>query len=201
MWSSIAIVCAISVASNLDNAGVGIAYGVRGVKISGTANGLIALISGVATLLAGVAGNLIIQYIPSNIATYIGGAVMILVGLWVLTEPFRNRLKRGIGDDIVFTRILRDPMIADFDSSKHISMGEAAILGIALALNALAGGFDAGVVHIPVWMTAVGVAIFSYLLLGISAYVGRRYAAERLGSKATVIAGILLLLIGIHQIL
>ena len=201
MWSSIAIVCAISVASNLDNAGVGIAYGVRGVKISGTANGLIALISGVATLLAGVAGNLIIHYVPSNVATYIGGGVMMLVGLWVLTEPLRSRSKRRLGDDIVFTRILRDPMVADFDRSKHISMGEAAILGVALALNALAGGFDAGVIHIPVWLTSFGVAIFSYLLLGFSAYVGRRYAAEKLGNKATVIAGILLLLIGIHQVM
>lgn len=201
MWSSIVTVCAIAVASNLDNAGVGIAYGVRGVKISGYANLIIALISGVATFIAGVAGNLVIRYIPAHVAAYIGGTVMILVGLWVLSEPFREKLKSRRRNNTVLTRILRDPMVADFDQSQHISMTEAIVLGIALALNALAGGFDAGVVHIAIWLTALGVAVFSYLLLGLSAYVGRRYAAEALGNKATVIAGILLLLIGLHQIL
>lgn len=200
MWSSIAIVVAIAVASNLDNAGVGIAYGVRRVMISRLANGLIALISGVATYVAGVAGSLLVRYMPSQAAAYLGGGVVILVGLWILTEPLCTRRKRARSNTIL-TRILRDPLVADFDQSKHISLGEAAILGVALALNALAGGFDAGVVHIPVWLTALLVAAFSYILLGISADLGRRFAAERLGSKATVIAGILLLLIGIHQIL
>ncbi|QSO47907.1 manganese efflux pump [Alicyclobacillus mengziensis] len=200
MWSSIAIVCAIAVASNLDNAGVGIAYGVRRVTISSLANALIALISGVATYVAGVAGSLLVRYMPSGVTAYLGGGVVVLVGVWILTEPLRT-MRRQARNNTILTRILRDPMVADFDQSKHISLGEAAILGVALALNALAGGFDAGVVHIPVWLTALLVAVFSYILLGVSAYLGRRFAAERLGSKATVIAGILLLLIGIHQIL
>lgn len=201
MWSSFIIVCAISVASNLDNAGVGIAYGVRRVKISSLANGLIALISGIATYIAGAAGNLLIHYIPPKAAGYIGGTVMILVGLWVLSEPIREKIKRNRSRDLVFARILHDPMVADFDQSQHISLTEASVLGVALALNALAGGFDAGIVHISIWFVAIGVALFSYVLLGFSAYLGRRFAAESLGSKATIIAGILLLVIGIHQIL
>lgn len=200
LWSSIFVVCAISVASNLDNAGVGIAYGVRGVKISAIANAIIAIISGVATYIAGVAGNLTVHYVSPRVATVIGAVVMLLVGLWVLTEPWREKLRKESRNGTVFSRILDDPMVADFDKSHTISLSEALILGVALALNALAGGFDAGTAHIGVLGTSIGVAVFSYALLGVSAYIGRKYAAEWLGNKATIVAGLLLIAIGIHQL-
>lgn len=199
LWSGILVVCAIAVASNLDNAGVGIAYGVRGVQISFIANALIALISGLTTWIAGAAGQVIVRYVSEHIATGIGGSVMILVGLWVLTDPMRTRLRQRVRTKGVLSRILRDPLVADFDKSQTISLSEASILGIALALNALAGGFDAGMAHIDIVITALGVAVFSFVLLGISAYLGRRFAAQWLGDKATIIAGLLLVVIGLYQ--
>ncbi|MCL6454524.1 MAG: manganese efflux pump [Alicyclobacillus sp.] len=202
MGSGILVVLAIAVASNLDNAGVGIAYGVRGVQISPLANTLIALISGLATWLSGVAGQIIVHYVSGRTASIIGGVVVVLVGLWVMTEPLRDRVrKRSAAQGGLLGRILRDPTVADFDASKTISLSEASVLGVALSLNALAGGFDAGMAHIGVWQTACGVGIFSYVLLGLCAYAGRRFAAERLGSRATVLAGVLLILVGLHQFL
>ncbi|EPZ53222.1 sporulation membrane protein YtaF [Alicyclobacillus acidoterrestris] len=201
MISSILTMAALAVAANLDNAGVGIAYGVRNIQISSAANLLVAVISGIATILSGWVGRLMSHYIHPSVASYIGGGVMFAVGIWVLSEPLRakrkERKKRQSG---VIGRILEDPAAADFDQSQTISLTEATVLGAALAMNAFAGGFDAGVTHLNVWWTGLFVAIISYVLLGFSAFFGRRYAARALGKHATLCAGLLLLAIGVHQI-
>ncbi|MCL6637267.1 MAG: manganese efflux pump [Alicyclobacillus sp.] len=199
MGSHLLTVCAIALASNLDNAGVGIAYGVRRIHISWLANALIALISGIATLFAGWLGDALTHYIPERAAAWTGAVVIGLVGLWVLSDPWRRRWRKQSQNNVV-VRILRDPTAADFDHSYTISLAEAAVLGFALALNALAGGFDAGVTHMGVVVTALAVALFSFILLGAAAYLGRRFMADSLGDAATYIAGLVLLAVAIHQV-
>lgn len=200
MGSELAIILAIAIASNLDNAGVGIAYGVRKIRISWAPNLVIATISGLATYLSGYAGDVLTRYVPAKTASWVAAAVMIGVGLWVMGEPRRSRRRVRRESENVVTRILRDPVEADFDKSSTIGMMEAVVLGIALAMNALVGGFDAGVVHIGILWTAVMVALFSFALLGLSAHLGSRYAADTLGNKATYVAGVLLILVGLHQV-
>jgi len=197
--SSFATVFAIAIASNLDNAGVGIAYGVRKIQISWMANVLIAVISGIATYISGAVGREATRYIPTGVAVWTGAIVIVMVGIWVLTEPWRNRRKQ-LAQKNVMSRILRDPVVADFDKSESIGIAEACVLGVALAMNALAGGFDAGIEHIGIEWTAFLVAILSYVLLGVAAFLGRKYAAESFGNKATYIAGLILIAIGIHQV-
>jgi putative sporulation protein YtaF len=192
----------LAVAANLDNAGVGIAYGVRKIRIAWLPNMMVALISGVATLISGWVGRLMRYYIHPDIATALGAVVIFLVALWVMAEPLREKRKqkREHQPTGVIGRILNDPSVADFDASKSIGMLEAVVLGTALAMNAFAGGFDAGVTQLNIFLTSFLVALFSYLLLGIAALFGRRYAARALGDHATVIAGLILVVIAVHQI-
>ena len=200
MVSVILTIVAIGVASNLDNAGVGIAYGIRRIRIASWANALIAIISGIATFVAGVVGHIITHYVSPSLATWLGAIVIMAVGIWVITDPLRQRIRMRRQAANVVSRILADPTEADFDHSQTIGLAESLILGVALAINALAGGFDAGVQHIGIALTAFVVALFSYVLLGLSAAFGRRFAADTLGNKATYIAGLILILIGVHQI-
>jgi putative sporulation protein YtaF len=201
--SSLLAILAIGVASNLDNAGVGIAYGVRKIKIPWYSNMMIALISLLATGIAGFAGHVISKVITPLAANLMGTFVMITVGIWVMIQPYRKTKPAQPSKQLIgfMTRLLQKPEEADFDQSSTISLTESMFLGIALALNALAGGFDAGVTTLNIWGTALSVGLFSYLLLWLAAYLGERYAAERLGDKAAIVAGIMLILVGIHQIL
>ncbi|WP_068615100.1 sporulation membrane protein YtaF [Paenibacillus tuaregi] len=201
-YSLIAILT-IGVASNLDNAGVGIAYGVRKIRIPWYSNLTIAVISFLATLLSGLFGNLISLWIEPWIGQAIGTTVIVAVGIWVLLQPFREKNAAAPASPAQsgnFTRYLSNPEEADRDSSKSISLTEAVLLGIALAMNALAGGFNAGVTHLNVWLTSLSVGIFSFILLALCSLFGERYAAEKLGDRATIISGVLLILIGLHQI-
>lgn len=194
-------VLAIGLASNLDNAGVGIAYGVRKIRIPWYSNLTVALISAVGTLVSGLFGSLIAQWIEPWISHLIGSTVIILVGLWVLREAFKEKTAEPTSaSSSNFSRLLRNPEEADKDSSKSISISEATVLGAALAMNALAGGFNAGVTKLNIGITALSVGIFSFLLFALCSWFGEKYAAEKFGNSATVISGLLLILIGIWQL-
>lgn len=192
----------IGLASNLDNAGVGIAYGVRKIRIPWYSNLMIAIISFLATLASGLFGSFISKWTHPWIGQLIGTIVIVAVGIWVLIQPFIDKkppspqTSHGTNQ---LTRLLRNPEEADKDSSQSINLGESIILGIALAMNALAGGFNAGITQLNIWHTSLSVGIFSFILLALCSDFGNRFAAEKLGDRATVISGILLILIGLRQ--
>ncbi|MNI12659.1 manganese efflux pump MntP [compost metagenome] len=199
---SLMAVLAIGLASNLDNAGVGIAYGVQKIRIPWYSNLAIAIISFLATLVSGLFGSLISIWMEPWIGQVVGTVVIVAVGIWVLLQPFRQKSSRPEpegGNGSNFTRLLSNPEEADRDSSQSISLAESLLLGIALAMNALAGGFNAGITHLNVWLTSLSVGFFSFGLLALCSLFGERYAAEKLGNRATVVSGLLLIVIGIHQ--
>jgi putative sporulation protein YtaF len=191
----------IGIASNLDNAGVGIAYGVRGIRISKSANFMIAMISLLMTMLSGIVGAWLSMYISSFVSHLIGAIVIVSVGIYVLYQPFRKRksVEKPTNHNLI-QRILQQPEEADLDRSKTISFKESLILGSALGINALAGGFDAGVTHLHVLSTSVAVGFFSFAVLGLTDYVGRKYIAVKFDKLATILSGILLILLGLYQI-
>lgn len=194
-------VIAIGLASNLDNAGVGIAYGVRKIRIPWYSNLAIACISFIATFVSGLFGSVISSWIAPWIGQLIGTFVIVGVGVWVLVQPLVEKKHSPLEKDSNhLTRLLRNPEEADKDSSKSISLGESILLGIALAMNALAGGFNAGITHLNIWHTSLSVGLFSYILLALCTSFGEKYAAEKFGNQATIVSGILLILIGLHQI-
>ncbi len=199
---TILMVIGIGLASNLDNAGVGIAYGVRKIQISGLANLIIAGISIGATLIGGGVGGLVSLWISPFVAHLIGTIVIVSVGIWVMCQPYlEHKTKKREASNNLVTKILRSPEDADRDQSKTISMSEAVVLGIALSMNALAGGFDAGITRLNLIATALTVGILSYILMAFCSYIGSRFAADKLGDRATILSGLLLILIGLQQII
>ncbi|WP_410984449.1 sporulation membrane protein YtaF [Bacillus cereus] len=192
----------IGIASNLDNAGVGIAYGIRKIRISWFNNCIIAFFGFFFTLLAGFFGNWISLFISDFMANLIGALVLSVIGVFVLCQPLLSKQDdESEKSGNMFMGILRNPESVDFDKSKIISFSEALVLGVALSINNIAGGFDAGVTNLNLWWTAIISGIFSFVCMSGFSYIGKRFLAEYLGRWATIIAGILLILIGIDQLM
>lgn len=200
----------IGIAANLDNLGVGIAYGVLNIKISHMANLIIAVISFIATWLAAKAGEVISLYLSPQMAVIIGALLLCGVGTWVISQPIITayKMNQPIIDLQIFNtkiymgpaEILRYPERIDLDNSRDIGYWEAVLLGIALSINALAGGLYAGTAGISSLLQASLVGMISLFTIGIGCYFGKRYAAEQLGNYATIVSGTLLIVIGVHQI-
>ena len=209
--NSIMLCISIAIAANLDNLGVGIAYGIQKIRISHAANLLIAAISLAATWLSAEVGKAICIWLSPQLARSIGAVLLVGVGLWVLAQPVVTavRKKKPIVDVSVSgtriyvgpSEILSTPESADLDKSRDTGWWEAILLGIALSINALAGGFDAGIVGISASVESLMVGLFSFLTVAVGLKFGRNYGAVYLGKCATVISGTLLMLIGMHQMI
>jgi len=192
------LILLISLASNLDNLGVGLAYGVRRIRIPLLPNLLIAGCGMLATYLTVWAGGMVARFLPVHLANVIGAVMIIGVGLWVMkpkapasAKPVRTHSVLGLLDE---------PEQADLDQSGVISLKESIWLGVALSINNVTNGFSAGLWTLGPFPTALGSGLFSYLTLWGGALIGSRYAAQWLGEKASVVAGLLLILIGVHQL-
>jgi len=192
----------IGIASNLDNAGVAIAYGIRKVRISWFHNIIIAGFGFFFTLLGGFFGNWISLFISEFTANLIGAIVLVGIGLFVLCQPVFGRSDNiSLNKKNGLMEIFRNPKRANLDITKTIRFSEVLVLSIALSLNNIAGGFDAGVTNLNLLWTAFISGVFSFICMSGFSYIGKTFLAEHLGKGTTVVAGILLIFIGIDQML
>ncbi|WP_088186049.1 manganese efflux pump [Desulfosporosinus sp. FKA] len=214
--NNLLLIFAIGIASNIDNAGVGIAYGVRKVGIPLISNTIIALMGFVLALGGGLFGHLISHWLTPFTCQLISMLVLISLGIYVLAQQFFTKAPEAVYvfsqqhqtdqtidqfSDNHLLRVLRNPEEADLDNSKSISLTESIILGIALSLNNLAGGFSAGITKLNILTMATVSGLFSFLCTGLCAMFGLKFASEKFGERATTISAILLILVGIHQIM
>jgi putative sporulation protein YtaF len=127
----------------------------------------------------------------------IGAAVIIGVGVWVLW-PRRTAQPEGTPKDAI--DLVHHPEHADIDLSEDISIAESLALSVGLGMNAWAGGFGGGLVGLPPWLLALATGLFSFATLFVGEHLGRRALGSWLGPKATIAAGVLLILIGIKDL-
>ncbi|MEW6446484.1 MAG: sporulation membrane protein YtaF [Bacillota bacterium] len=205
------------VAANLDNLGVGISLGARRIRVPFASNLLIALTTSSGTLLTLLAGKWLASFLSLQLAKYVGALIIIGTGVWILYEELvrsGNKAAAGISaeeeseirpretaDQRSLTDLLTAPSLADADYSGHIDLREALLLGIALALNNFAGGFGAGIFGLTPLLTAFAVALFSLFLLWLGIRLGQNCMSRWLGDCAGPVAGCLLVLLGVFEIL
>lgn len=218
-WLSI---LALGIAANLDNLGVGLAYGVKRIQISLGCNAFIAGLTGVVTLLCGLGGRTLLLVLPAGAGNWLGGLVIVGVGGWMLAGYHREAARKRqplawpadpaepgeptepaelAGGLAALGALLEQPERADVDRSGTLSLREAFVLGLALAVNAGAGGLGGALTGISVVAVTVSVTVFSLLTIGLGRYAGDHWAARYLGKYSGLVAGLLLVAIGIYEIL
>ncbi len=222
---------ALAIAANLDNLGVGIAYGLKRTHISPVANALIALLSAGLTLMSMVFGQWMSQVLSIEAANILGAVVIITVGIWIYFEPILQRIGMAIqiwvwhrclnallnlcpnwAEAQQYLRQVAGPhqeassrhrlasSLTDYSQFRKIGLQETLILGISLALNAMAGGFGASLSGYNAVTTALAIGIASYITIAIGQRVSKSYFSKSLGRLAQKIAGLLLILIGVYEI-
>lgn len=199
----------LGLAANLDNLGVGISYGFRGVRVRWLPNLAIACISLLATAVSMILGHGAAQILPIRAARDVGAAILFFVGAWVGLEAWMGQqpapvetqrlIKIPLGVAGVWIEVLRDPQKADTDSSGEIDLKEATALGFALSLNNLGTGLGAGLNHFPVLATALVTGLGSLLSIAGGAWLGRNALARRLGTGASYIAALMLIAIAVWE--
>ncbi|WP_088103789.1 sporulation membrane protein YtaF [Halalkalibacter urbisdiaboli] len=203
---------ALALAVSLDSFGVGLTYGLRKMKLPLKSLFFIACCSATSILLAMAFGSFIQAYLSVKVAELLGGIILILIGAWALYQVIRpaKNTEKTQEDKIILSfeikmfgvviRILRKPMVADFDDSGTITGREAFLLGIALSLDAFGAGIGAVLIgYSPIWL-AFSVAMMSALFVTLGMKSGYRFADSEIIKKFSFIPGVLLILLGVMNL-
>lgn len=195
----------IALTNNVDNVAARIAYSIRGIRISIPINIWISVITFVISAFAAYSGTMLSGLFGKHFSSMIGMVLLVGIGLWMILEQYMPKdgdSAEGDGQEkkkSIF-RIMRRPENADMDESKHIDFKEATFLGVALSINNVGGGVSAGMIGLnPFWVGFFS-AVLNFIALWAGNYVAEIFIRWNLSQKATVVAGLILIAIGIEQV-
>ncbi len=193
----------LAAAVSIDGLGAGFSYGVRNLYVPILSLLIVSISSSIALLAAMFMGRSMASFFSPYIASLVGGSILILVGCYIIWNASREE---AAGREVHKTRtslrsLLREPEKADFDSSGSISAGEAAVLGVALAMDAFGAGFGAAMAGYSPVMTCLLVGVCKLLFVTGGVSLGKKYAKSLDSSKASWLAGGVLIILGVINII
>lgn len=192
-----------SLSSNLDNLVVGMAYGIKKIKIGIIANFIIAVITCTGTFLAMSAGLYMSKFLPHSLANALGAVVIIILGLYFVVQSIiklvnNNKLKELSLKNI--TDMIEYAEESDLDRSGDISMKESLLIALALTFNNLGTGVVASITGVSIQFTVISTFILSIFTIIFGEALGNHILGRFLGKYAPLFSGILLILLGIIEL-
>ena len=189
--------------ANLDNIVIGIAYGMKKIRMRTASNFLIALFTTAGTLTSMWAGKLLTAIIPASTAGKIGAGVLVLLGCVFFGKSVLHSVRQSKKAQSVALRGA-DEMLdyaerSDRDVSGSIDVKEALAVGLGLTLNNLGTGLVAGVSGIPVFLAAAANFAVSFFFLTLGFWLGSRLLGRLPGKFAPFLSGLLLILLGLIE--
>lgn len=198
------------IAVSLDGFGVGISYGMRKIRVPIIALMIIMFCSGIVVLVSMTIGSMLGFFISPNMANIIGGAILISLGIFSLVNIIRSQVndeptleKDEKNDDRLhgLKTVLATPDKADLDKSGTISVGEAFLLGTALALDAFGAGIGAAIIGYSPTLTAVFIAFMSGIFLYYGMKLGIILSNYKKMKSMTFIPPAILIALGILNLI
>ncbi|WP_195574564.1 sporulation membrane protein YtaF [Paenibacillus sp. 1001270B_150601_E10] len=205
------MILGFAMSSSLDNLGVGISYGIRGIRINHLSNFVIAAICFLLSMVGIVSGQWLSSVLPGVVPVLIGALLLFIVGIRIILlaaprKPVKAEESIDSPGKSSLSSILRNPESVDKDQSGSIGLGEAVILGVALAANAVTNGVGAGLLGLSPLAISLTAAIGSYLSVWLGIALGQKVANIRigrftLGQFSTLLSGLIIVLIAVNTLL
>jgi putative sporulation protein YtaF len=173
----------LAIAVSIDGLSVGIIYGMKGIKVPWFSQLIIALATSTALMIAMCFGNVIMNFFNPVLARFLGALILFAMGIWSFWEASSKHTGKDIQETVATFKIkplglvitiLKEPVIADADTSGVIDSKEAFLLGTALAMDAFGAGFGAAVAGFQLIWTTILVTVMSLLFLSAGLSIGRK---------------------------
>lgn len=171
----------ISFLNSIDNIGVGVAYSVAGIKVKLSKNILMAFLAFIVSFLASFSGQFISYFLSDNECSIISMLLLVLMGTRMIYTSFSKKKN------------------SDLNKIKELNYKEALSVGTALALDDVGSSVSSGLIGFSPFMIS-----FPYFIISLAIFFSGNYALNfitklNLGNKPTIVAGLLMILIGISQ--
>ena len=204
VWLSVIL---MAVAVSFDAFAIGVSYGMNKISVSACARFILSLVSGCTMLIAMLLGSVFGRQLSARSANSLGGLILIFIGIYTIWRNYRPSQTPRVLINLriplfgLIIQVFQEPLKADYDQSQHISFNEALVLGAALALDALAAGFGAAVLGLPLLPTAAAAFLASYLFISHGLWAGSRITSKPNQSRQLRwFPGTLIFLIGLQKI-
>ena len=196
----------------MDSLIIGIAYGIKKIRIKFSINIIIALIVTLGTFLSMLLGAILGNFIPGYICNYIGAILLIAVGIWMTIDYYKDQkslssdttdsddINNDLIDSLNYDEILTKNKTADIDGSGNIELKEAVSLALALSINNFALGIGASMSGISIPLTTAFTFIFSVLILIIGFKIGNSFLSKIFGKYSVLLSALIIILMGVFQL-
>lgn len=191
-WFSI---LALAAAASMDCFVIGLNYGVKGVRIGNASNLFIALVCFAGTFCSMLAGHALSRFLGGQRVEAVGGALLLVLGLWMLKSalfPRRKKTRRHYSEN---------PEIVDKDSSQVIELRESLLIGLLLCVNNVGIGIGGGITGNHVVATPAACAVFSAAFIQLGCGLGGRIRNRRVSKVLEMLSALLILLLGARTLL
>lgn len=201
-----------ALAVSTDGFMVGLAYGTRKINIPAMSLSIIALASALAVAISMLAGKVLAYIIPEAWNIIIGASILIIIGFYFLLGASKDKIGSLPTDEDgqlisfkvrplgIMVQILKEPVTADFDGSGVISMKEAFILGLALALDALGAGFALAMSGASILFTTLTVGVLKFILVNSGLFLGKFLTNTKFKTVLPFFPGLIFITLGLLEI-
>jgi putative sporulation protein YtaF len=194
--------CAVS----FDAFSAGIVYKLRQIRIPFWSHVVFLVASMVTAGFSVVFGQLFGPYLFGFWAKKFGGILLFSLGVWWYLRDRREQVRNfqdyePLEKTALISQILKDPTLADFDTSGTISVRESIFLGIALSVDAMVAGFGAALVAFDPLLTILAVGVFQQIFLLLGLGLGGIIPLFILRKRTTFLTSLILCLLGIYKFL
>ncbi len=199
-------------AVSADGFAVGVAYGVKKIKIPVFSLVVIALASALAVTFSMLCGQGLAAILSPGLASQVGAATITVIGCYFLLQALSEKINRLEGEEDqtilslsikplgIIIQILREPAQADFDKSGIISTSEAFFLGLALALDAMGAGIGMAMTGLNIFYTVLAVGVLKFILVNLGLSVGAYFNHGLVKSLSAVLPGLIFIIIGVSEL-
>jgi putative sporulation protein YtaF len=192
----------IAVAVSLDGFWGGFAFGLRKIKIPFGSLIIISSWSVLCTMIAMLIGHYLRNVIPIEMVKYIGAVLLSLLALYTLKQGYEHRKEnRGTTKPKInlhdLTKILQNPLLADYDNQDDIKPMEGTMLGLAVAMDASIAAFTIALLGINPFTTPLLFGAAHLMMIGAGNILARTNIVGNLGEKFVLLPGFILLILAV----
>ncbi|WP_096273973.1 sporulation membrane protein YtaF [Paucisalibacillus globulus] len=196
------------IAVSLDGFGVGVSYGMRKILVPKSALAVIMVCSGIVVLVSMMVGTMMHAFLSVSFAKVIGGSILIFIGIFSLINTIRSQIKRTDEKEHPSSpnfqslrTVITTPDKADLDRSGTISIGEAILLGTALALDAFGAGIGAAILGYSPIYTPLLIAVMSGAFVHYGIKVGIVLSRNKRLERMNFLPPVLLIALGVFNLI
>ncbi len=213
-------ICLTAISLTLDSFGVGVAYGLKKIKIGPGAKCAMCLISFLLALLSISVGQFLNTFLPTTIGQYISILLLLILGIYMIFSSFQEnknpellpQKSREVNQKVfnlffeklgLSITIIKYPQCGDFDHSNTIDIKEALYIGLALSLDALGAGIGLGISGQSGIFYALLVGIFQYFFITLGIWGGKKlHLSTKMNETVlAVLPGIILIGLAVYRLL